>query len=80
MSVKVKNLNTPFLSVTRVILVGGLTLFILGLLVILRLNPFFSLLTQVVPNTGVVEVVGVVSQFLEQALVVFGAMRSTSQA
>jgi len=80
LSGKVKNLNKPFLSVTRVILVGGLTLFILGLLVILRLNPFFSLLTQVVPNTGVVEVVGVVSQFLGQALVVFGAMRSTSQA
>jgi alpha-galactosidase/6-phospho-beta-glucosidase family protein len=47
--------------------------------VILRLNPLFNLLTQAIPDTAAVEVVGVVTQFVGQTLVVFGAMRSTFQ-
>lgn len=79
MSIKVKNLKKTFWSTTRILLLGGIALFTLGLLMILRLNPLFNLLTQIIPDTAAVEVAGVVTQFVGQALVVFGAMRSTSQ-
>jgi hypothetical protein len=75
----VKNLKQSFWSTTRILLVGGIALFTLGLLIILRLNPLFNLLSQVIPDAAAVEVTGVVTQFVGQALVVFGAMRSTSQ-
>ena len=53
-------------------------LFILGLLVILRLNPLFNVLTQVISDSQVILAIGVITEFAGQALVVFGAMRSTS--
>jgi hypothetical protein len=58
LAIKVKNLNKTFWSTTRVLLFGGITLFTLGLLMILRLNPLFNLLTQVIPNTAAVEAAG----------------------
>ena len=70
-------MSKKFSSATY-LLVAGLGLFTIGLLVILRLNPFFGWLSQITPDAQVVEVVGVLSQFLGQALVVFGAMRSAS--
>jgi hypothetical protein len=72
-------LEKKFWSTTRILLLGGIAFFTLGLLVILRVNPLFNLLNQIVPDTLAVEVVGVITQFFGQALVVFGAMRSASQ-
>ena len=65
-------------SVTSGLLVGGMVLFMLGLLMILRTNPLFNLFSQISPNGQVIEVAGVFSLFIGQALVVFGAMRSTA--
>lgn len=50
----------------------------LGLLVILQLNPVFGLFSQITSSVQAVEAVGVVIQFLGQALVVFGVLRLTS--
>jgi hypothetical protein len=54
-------------------------LFILGLFMILRLNPVFNLFTQVLSDAQVIMTIGVIAQFAGQALVVFSAMRLTSQ-
>ena len=67
-----------FSSVTSGLLIGGIILFILGLLMLLQLNPLFNLFSQVIPNAQVIEVIGVIFQFIGQAFVVFGAVRSTS--
>jgi hypothetical protein len=45
---------------------------------LLQLNPMFNLFSQVIPNAQVIEVIGVIFQFIGQAFVVFGAVRSTS--
>jgi hypothetical protein len=74
---KVK-IMTKKLSSTTGILIGGIAFFTLGLLVILRLNPVFGLFSQIIPDAQAIEVVGVVVQFLGQALVVFGATKSSS--
>ena len=59
-------------------MIGGIALFTLGLLVILRLDPVFWLFSQIIPDVQVIEVVGVTIQLLGQALVVFGAIHSTA--
>ena len=66
-------------SGTNLLLIGGITLFTLGLLVILRLDPVFWLFSQIIPDIQVIEVVGVTIQLLGQALVVFGAIHSAAQ-
>jgi hypothetical protein len=63
---------------TNLLLIGGIALFILGLVMILHLNPLFNFLSQTIPDAQIIDVVGVISQFAGQAMVVFGAMRSTS--
>ncbi len=65
-------------SASSGLIIGGVILFMFGLLMILRVNPLLSLFSQVIPDVQVIEVVGVISQFIGQALVVFGAMRSTA--
>ena len=72
-------MKKKFGSANSGLLIGGIALFILGLVMILRLNPLFNLLTQVITDTQVILAVGVAAQFAGQGLVVFGAMRSTSQ-
>jgi hypothetical protein len=69
---------TKKLSSTTGILIGGIAFFTLGLFVILRINPIFELFSQIIPDTQTIEAVGVVVQFLGQALVVFGAIKSSS--
>jgi len=59
------------------LLIGGAA-FTLGLLVILQLNPVFNLFSQILTNVQVAEAVGVMIQFLGQALVVFASIRLTS--
>jgi hypothetical protein len=65
-------------STATVTLIGGVAFFTLGLLVILRLNPIFEVFSQISPSVQVVEAVGVVFQFLGQALVIFGVLRLNS--
>jgi hypothetical protein len=72
------NLKKKISSATSGFLVGGMVLFILGLLMVLRENPVFSLLSQFTSDVQVIDVFGVFSLFIGQALVVFGAMRSTA--
>jgi hypothetical protein len=60
------------------ILIGGLALFTLGLLVIVRQNPVFGLFSQVTSDSQEILVIGVLVQFLGQAFVIFGAMHSAS--
>jgi len=61
------------------LLIVGVSFFTLGLLVILQLNPVFNLFSQITSSTGVVEAIGVVVQFLGQALVVFGVLKLNSR-
>ena len=69
---------TKKLSSATSLLVGGLMLFTLGLFLIVHQNPVFGLFSQVIPDTQETLLFGVVVQFLGQALVIFGAMRSAS--
>jgi hypothetical protein len=74
----VNNLKKKIGLATSGLIIGGMILFLLGLLMILRVNPLFSLFSQVISDLQIIEVVGVISLFIGQALVVFGAMRSTA--
>ncbi len=60
------------------LLIGGFVFFAVGLLWILQQNPVSDLLSQVTPNTQTIVVAGVVVQFIGQALVVLGVIKSTS--
>ena len=60
------------------LLIGGFVFFALGLLLILQQNPVSGLFTQITPNIQTIEVAGVIVQFIGQALVVLGVMKSTS--
>ena len=73
-----KILRKKSVSVPILLLIGGVAFFTLGLLVILQLNPVFSLFSQIIPGVKAVEAVGVAVQFLGQALVIFGVLRLTS--
>ena len=59
-------------------LIGGFAFFIIGLLLILHQDPIFGLFSQITPDIQAINVAGVVVQFMGQALVVFGIIRSTS--
>lgn len=56
----------------------GLVLFILGLLVILRENPLFGFVSQIVPDAQSALIFGAVIQALGQVIIVFGAIKSNS--
>ncbi len=58
------------ISLVSGLFIAGVALFAIGLFVILRLDPFFGLISQIIPDTQAIELVGVVVQFLGQALVV----------
>ena len=60
------------------LLIGGFVFFALGLLLILQQNPVSGLFTQITPNIQTIEAAGVIIQFIGQALVVLGVMKSTS--
>lgn len=59
------------------IVIGGFVFFALGLLLILQQNPVSDLFAKITPDISI-EVAGVVVQFIGQALVVLGVMKSTS--
>ena len=71
-------MKKKLVSAPILLLVGGVAFFMLGLLVILQLNPVFGLFSQITSSVQTVEAVGVLVQFLGQALVVFGVLRLTS--
>ncbi len=62
----------------RGLIIVGLVIFVLGLLVILRENPLFSFVSQIVPDAQSALIFGAVIQALGQVLIVFGAMKSNS--
>lgn len=69
---------TKKLSSATGLLIGGFVFFVLGLLLILHQNPLFGWFSQILPDIQSVNVAGVAVQFIGQAFVVFGIMRSTS--
>jgi hypothetical protein len=62
----------------RGLIIVGLTFFVLGLLVILRENPLFGFVSQIVPDAQSALIFGAVVQALGQVIIVFGAMKSNS--
>jgi hypothetical protein len=62
----------------RGLMIVGLAVFVLGLLVILRENPFFGFVSQIVPDAQSALIFGAVIQALGQVIIVFGAMKSNS--
>ena len=63
---------------SRGLIIVGLAFFILGLLVILRENPLFGFVSQIVPDAQSALIFGAVIQALGQVIIVFGAMKSNS--
>jgi NADH pyrophosphatase NudC (nudix superfamily) len=63
---------------SRLIVVLGVVLFIIGLLVVLRETPFFSGVSQLVPDAQIALVIGAVAASLGQTLLVFGIVKANS--
>ncbi len=72
-------MQKKIVSAPILLLIGGVAFFALGLLLILQLNPVFNLFSQAVTGVQEVESVGVIFQFLGQAMVVFGVVRLVSR-
>ena len=59
-------------------LIVGLAFFTLGLLVILHESTVVGLISFFVSDTETIEIVGVITLFLGQAVMIFGVVKSTS--
>ena len=68
--------NVVFLLELFVVL--GLVIFVIGLLVVLRENPFFSGVSQLVPDAQSALVFGAVAASIGQTLLVFGIVKANS--